>query len=201
MRCGPGRTSRPARTNPPGTARIHGRAGRISFGHALIREFCYGQSARRRAQRHRRAAAWIEPIAGNGPPPGRDPRRPLRRRARTRPGRRGPPARGAGRQGSPPPDARRGPGHGHRRRRGERHYAQALAMTGPATRNTRNCGAPPRGPATAGPAPRGGGRIRAGDRGIAPAPDADVRRAADGVQSAGLDAPAPARWPADSTDA
>jgi class 3 adenylate cyclase/tetratricopeptide (TPR) repeat protein len=36
-----------------------------SFGHALIREVCYGQIPRAdRAQRHQRAAAWIEAIAG-----------------------------------------------------------------------------------------------------------------------------------------
>ena len=36
-----------------------------SFAHALIREVCYGQMPRaERAQRHRRAAAWIEAMAG-----------------------------------------------------------------------------------------------------------------------------------------
>jgi predicted ATPase len=40
-----------------------------AFAHTLIREVCYAQIPRaERAQRHPRAAAWIEAMAGSGPP-------------------------------------------------------------------------------------------------------------------------------------
>jgi class 3 adenylate cyclase/tetratricopeptide (TPR) repeat protein len=56
-----------ARTELLRPARHSSMAGQAeySFGHVLIREVCYGQIPRAgRAQRHQRAAAWIEAIAG-----------------------------------------------------------------------------------------------------------------------------------------
>ncbi|MGN6177183.1 MAG: ATP-binding protein, partial [Streptosporangiaceae bacterium] len=56
-----------ARTDLVRSARRSAMAGQAeyAFTHALIREVCYGQIPRaERAQRHQRAAAWIEAMAG-----------------------------------------------------------------------------------------------------------------------------------------
>src|SRR5947207_15745395 len=56
-----------ARTDLIRPARRSSMAGQAehAFTHALIREVCYGQIPRaERAQRHERAAAWIEAMAG-----------------------------------------------------------------------------------------------------------------------------------------
>jgi class 3 adenylate cyclase/tetratricopeptide (TPR) repeat protein len=57
-----------ARTDLVRPARRSSMAGQAeyAFTHALIRDVCYGQIPRAgRAQRHQRAAAWIEAMAGN----------------------------------------------------------------------------------------------------------------------------------------
>src|SRR4029450_3678238 len=57
--------SRKELVHPSPSASIQGEL-EYSFSHALVRDVCYAQIPRlERAERHRRAAAWIEGVAGD----------------------------------------------------------------------------------------------------------------------------------------
>ena len=170
-RAGAGCAARAARKELVRPARRSSMAGQAeySFAHALIRDVCYAQIPRaERAQRHCRAAAWLERMAGER---AADHAEIVAAHYTT--------ALELAQAANDPQAGELATSAAHYLmlagdkatgidvEAAERHYAKALAMTGPDGPGRAELLRPPwRGAAFAGPVPRSGSRIRAGDRGI-----------------------------------